>query len=181
MNDVYGANNLPTSVIADSADEKIFRFGVNYKESNDLYLLPYFETIVRTHKSGRQLIVVHLRGSHFDYAKRYPIDFAAFKPDADCDERNCTINAYDNSILFTDYLLSRFIEDIKGREALLFYVADHGESLGETDQRGQVYWKHGQNGGSSNAWFPCRFGHPIALSLNTQASSQRLRVAQLPL
>ena len=130
------------------------------------------------HKSGRQLIVVHLRGSHFDYAKRYPIDFAAFKPDADCDERNCTINAYDNSILFTDYLLSRFIEDIKGREALLFYMADHGASLGETDQRGQVYWKHGQNGGSSNAWFPCRFGHPIALSLNTQASSQRLRVVQ---
>ena len=145
MNDVYGNNNLPTSVIADSADEKIFRFGVNYDESNDLYLLPYFEKIVQVHKSGRQLIVVHLRGSHFDYAKRYPTDFAVFKPDADCDDRDCTINAYDNSILFTDYILSRFIEDIKGREALLFYVADHGESLGETDQRGQVYWKHGQN------------------------------------
>ena len=24
--------------------------------------------------------------SHFDYAKRYPIDFAAFKPNADCDD-----------------------------------------------------------------------------------------------
>jgi glucan phosphoethanolaminetransferase (alkaline phosphatase superfamily) len=146
MNDVYGKNNLPTSVIADSADEKIFRFGVNYKESNDLYLLPYLEKITHVHKSGRELIVVHLRGSHFNYAKRYPRDFAVFKPDTDCDDdRMCTINAYDNSILFTDYVLSRFIEDIKDREALLFYVADHGESLGETDQRGQLYWMHGQN------------------------------------
>ena len=93
MNDVYGTNNLPTSVIADSADEKIFKFVCQLEEFKDLYLLPYFEKIVQVQKSGRQLIVVHLRGSHFDYAKRYPTDFAVFKPDA-CDERDCTINAY---------------------------------------------------------------------------------------
>jgi glucan phosphoethanolaminetransferase (alkaline phosphatase superfamily) len=28
---------------------------------------------------------------------------------------------------------------------LLFYVSDHGESLGETDDRGEVYWLHGKN------------------------------------
>ena len=36
-----------------------------------------------------------------------------------------------------------FIEDLRDREALLFYVSDHGELLGETDQHGQVYWGHG--------------------------------------
>jgi KDO II ethanolaminephosphotransferase len=145
MNDVYGAHNLPTSVIANSADEKIFRFGVNYKESNDLYLIPHFHKIVEKYNSGRLLIVTHLRGSHFDYVKRYPSGFAVFKPDSGCEDGTCTINAYDNSILFTDYMLSRFIEELKDREALLFYVSDHGESLGETDERGQVYRKHGQN------------------------------------
>jgi glucan phosphoethanolaminetransferase (alkaline phosphatase superfamily) len=152
MNQVYGKQDLPTSVIADSADEKIFRFGVSWHESNDAYLLPHFERTVQTHKSGRQLIVVHLRGSHWRYSQRYPAEFAVFKPDADCGRSestsydiNCIINGYDNSILFTDYVLSRFIEDIKDREAILFYVADHGESLGETDKRGQVYWRHGRN------------------------------------
>lgn len=143
MNDVYG-NNVPISVIANTADEKIFRFGLdNYWDANNSYLLPYFHNTVRKYKVGRQLIVVHLRGSHFDYRKRYPANFAVFKPDQ-CDDDRCTINAYDNSILFTDYMLSQFIEDLRDREALLFYVSDHGKSLGETDERGQVYWQHGQ-------------------------------------
>jgi glucan phosphoethanolaminetransferase (alkaline phosphatase superfamily) len=145
-NDIYGQNNLPTSVIANSADEKIFRFGldVNYDEASDLYLLPYFHRIVDKHKGGRQLIVVHLRGSHSRYSRRYPRSFAIFKPDDDSSTANL-INSYDNSILFTDYILSQLIEDLRDREALLFYVSDHGESLGEIDERGQAHWEHGEN------------------------------------
>jgi glucan phosphoethanolaminetransferase (alkaline phosphatase superfamily) len=150
MNKIYG-NNVPISAIADTADQKIF----DSWNANDSYLLPRFHNIVRKYEAGRQLIVVHLVGSHFDYSKRYPANFGAFKPDhckrdmvfpgrdSDGDDR-CTINAYDNSIRFTDYMLFQFIEDLRDREALLFYVSDHGESLGEADERGQVYWEHGQ-------------------------------------
>ena len=158
--------------------KKFFASVSTTDKSNDFYLLPYFEKILQAHKSGRQLIVVHLRGSHFSYAKRYPTDFAVFKPDAHCDGRDCTINAYDNSILFTDYILSRFIEDIKGREALLFYVADHGELLGETDQRGQVYWKHGQNERMEQRMVPMQVWASNRFIAKYPGSSQRLRAVQ---
>jgi glucan phosphoethanolaminetransferase (alkaline phosphatase superfamily) len=142
MNDFYRKGNLPISAIAESADEKIFRFGLD-EFAKDSYLLPYFHNTINKHKAGRQLIVLHLKGSHFNYRKRYTTDFAVFKPDR-CESTTCNTNAYDNSILFTDYMLWRFIQALKNQEALLFYVSDHGESLGETDERGQVYWQHGQ-------------------------------------
>src|SRR6476646_7036521 len=34
---------------------------------------------------------------------------------------------------------------LRDREAVLFYVSDHGESLGEIDERGQAHWNHGEN------------------------------------
>ena len=44
-------------------------------------------------------------------------------------------NAYDNTIIYTDYLLSKLIavleNNIKVDESAMFYVSDHGESLGE--------------------------------------------------
>ena len=146
MNDIYGEHNLPTSVIANAADRKIFRFGLeeSYKKSNDFYLLPHFLKAVQDNPVGRQLIVVHLRGSHSRYSARYPRNFSIYRPD-DCKSDTCFTNAYDNSILFTDYMLSKFIDSIREREALLFYVSDHGESLGEVDQQGQVHRYHGRN------------------------------------
>ena len=43
MNDIYGKHNLPTSVIANSADEKIFRFGMdNYWEPKTFIFYPIF-------------------------------------------------------------------------------------------------------------------------------------------
>jgi lipid A ethanolaminephosphotransferase len=49
-----------------------------------------------------------------------------------CDQQSL-INAYDNTILYTDYVLSRLI-DLLGAQAYptaMLYVSDHGESLGE--------------------------------------------------
>ena len=42
-------------------------------------------------------------------------------------------NAYDNTVLDVDNLLADVIRHLaqSGRKALLFYVSDHGESLGE--------------------------------------------------
>ena len=44
------------------------------------------------------------------------------------------INAYDNTILYTDYFLSRAIDELKELKdtpVLFIYASDHGESLGE--------------------------------------------------
>ena len=51
---------------------------------------------------------------------------------------NCSqtelINAYDNTIVYTDYILSKVIEDLKDLseyKSTMIFVSDHGESLGE--------------------------------------------------
>src|SRR6202008_4924655 len=41
------------------------------------------------------------------------------------------VNEYDNSILYTDYFLHEVIERLTARHALMLYVSDHGESLGD--------------------------------------------------
>jgi lipid A ethanolaminephosphotransferase len=44
-------------------------------------------------------------------------------------------NAYDNTIFYTDYVLSQLIEKLQDHsgeiDTFLFYASDHGESLGE--------------------------------------------------
>lgn len=89
------------------------------------------------------VVVMHQMGSHGPaYFKRTPAAFKAFLPEcthsslSPC-SRAQIINAYDNTLVFTDYFLSRAIGWLKGKEKFatpaLFYVADHGESLGENN------------------------------------------------
>jgi lipid A ethanolaminephosphotransferase len=93
-------------------------------------------------RSGRGVVVVmHQMGSHGPaYHLRSPPGHKPFMPE--CQSANlqqCSaqslINAYDNSIAYTDHFLAQAIGWLKRREATmdgaLIYVADHGESLGE--------------------------------------------------
>lgn len=87
------------------------------------------------------VIVFHDLGSHGpSYWRRYPERFAKFKPDCRTSELwRCSVeslvNAYDNSILYTDYVLAeriRLLKSLSDRiDSLLIYISDHGESLGE--------------------------------------------------
>ena len=87
------------------------------------------------------LIVLHTLGSHGPtYHKRYPAAFAQFQPYCKQDTpHTCpqaeVINAYDNTILYTDYVLSKTIQWLKTQsqqaDTFLLYASDHGESLGE--------------------------------------------------
>jgi len=87
------------------------------------------------------LIVFHSFGSHGpSYYKRYPKEFAQFKPycqkssPQECNSEEIQ-NAYDNTILYTDYVLNQVIEHLKAKsdqyESFMLYASDHGESLGE--------------------------------------------------
>jgi len=86
------------------------------------------------------LIILHTSTSHGPtYNKRYPPQFEVFKPVCESVElANCSheelINAYDNTIVYTDYLLSKIIEtlkELKDYKKTMLFVSDHGESLGE--------------------------------------------------
>ena len=105
--------------------------------SQDGKLLPYLEqNIISTKK---KFLVLHTTGSHWNYAARYPEEFAKFKPTitdtikrdaASCDKQE-RLNSYDNSILYTDFFLSSVINILKNKKAFMIYASDHGESLGE--------------------------------------------------
>lgn len=87
------------------------------------------------------LIVLHTLGSHGPkYYRRYPKEFSKFEPACKkATPQECTdkeiINAYDNTILYTDYIVSKLIGYLKEKQAtydtFLIYASDHGESLGE--------------------------------------------------
>lgn len=88
----------------------------------------------------RVFIVLHQKGSHGpSYYTRYPPQFEKFEPVCRSVELSrCTdeelVNAYDNTILYTDYFLARVVEILESLQetpALLMYMSDHGESLGE--------------------------------------------------
>lgn len=86
-------------------------------------------------------IVLHQQGSHGPaYFKRYPQSFARFKPECRSSTvHKCTheevVNSYDNTILYTDYFISKVIDYLKRKtstyDTAMLYVSDHGESLGE--------------------------------------------------
>lgn len=87
------------------------------------------------------VLVLHLIGSHGPtYYLRYPEEFETFKPACRTAEfKNCSTqeitNSYDNTILYTDYVLSQLVDVLGNQEGLLtslLYVSDHGESLGES-------------------------------------------------
>ena len=92
-------------------------------------------------QKGDILIVLHQMGNHGPaYYKRYPKAFEHFTPVCKTNDLgSCTSeeihNAYDNAILYTDYFLSQVIALLKKNderfETAMFYVSDHGESLGE--------------------------------------------------
>ena len=87
------------------------------------------------------VIVLHQQGSHGPaYYKRYPDEFATFKPECNkASVQECSyneiVNSYDNTILYTDYFLSKVIGFLKQNSGsyntAMLYVSDHGESLGE--------------------------------------------------
>ena len=89
------------------------------------------------------VVVMHQMGSHGPaYYKRSPPAFKKFLPECTSNslqscERDGLLNAYDNSIVYTDHLLASAIGWLKGQEArsapAMLYLADHGESLGENN------------------------------------------------
>lgn len=106
----------------------------------DEILLDGLEEYLANIKGENAFIVLHTIGSHGPtYYRRYPPEFKKFTPTCDTEEiQTCTqeqiINTYDNTILYTDHIVSSVIDILKKfphYESGLLYVSDHGESLGE--------------------------------------------------
>ena len=125
----------------------------SYKTSNDLrteckgegcdydeVLLTGLDNVIKNADEKKLFIVLHTSGSHGpSYYEKYPKAFEVFKPVCKTvDLQQCSseelVNAYDNTILYTDYFLNEVIKILKNNSktpSLMIYASDHGESLGE--------------------------------------------------
>ncbi|MGV1908564.1 MULTISPECIES: phosphoethanolamine transferase [Agrobacterium] len=131
------------------------------------------------------VLVLHQLGNHGPaYYERYPEAFRRFVPDCQTAElTKCAdsevVNAYDNAILYTDFVLAKILERLKARSAKLstafLYVSDHGESLGENRLflHGTPYFMapDEQTRIPMVTWFDKQFASSMGLSLDCLKSS----------
>ena len=158
---VFISNQLPNhsfiDFLGEQADEHYFlkkedASQGNHYDENLLQkldeILPLADASSSAHYRYRKLFVVlHSYGSHFNYQERYPRSFAYFKPDsrseAKPENRRDLLNAYDNTIRYTDYILHGIIERLQKWEGVqtktdgvydqptsaMLYTSDHGENI----------------------------------------------------
>jgi lipid A ethanolaminephosphotransferase len=117
-------------------------------ECRDEGMLVDLQARIDAFPKGDVVVVLHQMGNHGPaYYKRYPSAFARFLPECrTADLSRCTrdevINAYDNAIAYTDHFLGQAIALLQRNkthfDTALFYMSDHGESLGE-----KGIWLHG--------------------------------------
>lgn len=165
---VFISNQLPNhsfiDFLGEQADEHYFLKKEDALQGNhyDEDLLQKLDEILpkadasssaHYHYRYRKLFVVlHSYGSHFNYQERYPRSFAYFKPDsrseAKPENRRDLLNAYDNTIRYTDYILHGIIERLQKWEGVqtktdgvydqptsaMLYTSDHGENIFDDDR-----------------------------------------------
>ena len=114
-----------------------------YPDENNAYdgiLFAGLRQRIESSHKNKVLVVVHTSTSHGpNYADKYPREFEVFKPVAknvEEGEKNISllINAYDNTIRYTDFLLNNLIntlQSMKDWNSAMIFISDHGESLGE--------------------------------------------------
>lgn len=130
------AKNIEKVMISDTSSDEFCNGSSCYDE---VLLQGLDERIQNT--TGDQLYALHMIGSHGPtYWKRYPENMAVFTPACNrSDIENCSdeeiTNVYDNTLVYTDYVIAQTIAKLKTYSdkynVVMLYISDHGESLGE--------------------------------------------------
>lgn len=97
----------------------------------DESLLPLLDEAM-SGDSFKNFYVLHIEGSHEQFNLRYPDRFAKFAT-ADEDSENYLWNKtkaeYDNTILYTDFIIGETIKRFADKNAVLVYISDHGNEV----------------------------------------------------
>jgi len=145
VNVLWLDNNSSSKGVADRTEYQSYKTSelnpVCDDECRDIGMLAHLQSYIDSHPTGDIFIILHQMGNHGPaYYKRYPKEFEHFTPTCQTNQlEQCSSeeinNAYDNAILYTDYFLFETINFLKTNddhfEAMMMYVSDHGESLGE--------------------------------------------------
>ena len=124
---------------------KVKDIKARFPEADDRYdgiLVERLKEDILASDKTKTLVIIHTNTSHGPtYFKKYPSEFEKFTPVCTTVEMSKAdqqelINAYDNTVVYTDWLIHSVIETLKeipDARKCMIYVSDHGESLGENN------------------------------------------------
>lgn len=109
-----------TSDLYDSYDEKLF---------------PIIDKVKSQNTNDKQFYTIHLMGSHASYDRRVPPNWRKFQLEPTNSKADSERNAYDDSVLYNDYILTQIFKKFDDTDTLIIYISDHGESVYEKDSK----------------------------------------------
>ncbi|WP_286236600.1 phosphoethanolamine transferase [Neptuniibacter halophilus] len=104
--------------VSDGADDiKVLEEGI----------LPFLDQHFTRQDNAPLMLVTQMNGSHYPYTTHSPASIKQFLPELDEND----INAYDNTVLYTDLYLQRLVEGVRAHdpEAWVFFSSDHGQDI----------------------------------------------------
>lgn len=139
----FGPYDNLVSVISAEADNVIsINSSVGKNTDTNRYDGDLIKEVAKTFKQKtdkNRVIFVHLMGNHASYKKRYPNDkFSVYKNGLNKGEfgantsKNSSINYYDNSVQYNDYVVSSILNELKDSKSNVkgfVYMPDHGEDV----------------------------------------------------
>ena len=124
----YGEFDSAITLVAKTADISEWTDDTfDFSELEDEILLKFFDKV---NPNEKNFIVLHLMGSHIYYNSRYPRKFKKWVT-KDGTGMMLAAPSYANSILYTDFVLSKIFDYAKANLNLqaMIYFSDHGEDL----------------------------------------------------
>lgn len=119
------------TIIFPNASKSTYVFDPWYDEQ----LLPPLDSVMML-GGKRRLVVLHTIGSHWYYNNHVPTQWQIFQPMTSNrvitnNTEEQIINSYDNTAVYLDVVLDSLIQRVENRLAIIIYLSDHGEALGE--------------------------------------------------
>lgn len=126
------------TIIFPNAAKSSYVFDPWYDEA----MIPIMDSLIAKKHAARQLFVLHTIGSHWYYDLHVPSQWQVFQPLTTNriitnNEQDQVVNSYDNTVVYLDVFLDSLITSLADRNAVLLYLSDHGEALGDDGE-----WLH---------------------------------------
>lgn len=121
----FGAWDTPiTSIASEANQQKWINSNVGETTATNYFDGKLVEEFDKIKITPKMLIIIHLMGNHGSYEQRYPKDFSKFTG------KN-TIDKYDNSIVYNDYVMSKLFDKVSKLPNFkgLIYCSDHADAV----------------------------------------------------
>ena len=156
-----------------------------YNVTTDMVLVDSsYQYVNEAKPEGHHFVIYHMMGSHFDFAMRYPKEYAKFTEKdyaSQPEQHRSTLASYDNSILYNDEVVSQIIQMYRDKDAVIIYVPDHGQVMYRNPKKPD-YFSHGNKKNPLNYSLGVEIPFIIFASPSYQerhpAIMQRIRIRQ---